>query len=112
MWQLDLRCTSTGVRSSKHGTSSRNCGVLSRNSAFGSLAAVPLLVTSLLLVTPLLSIAPAPSFAAESSSGAPDKSQIARAIDTVKADPNLATERTMRTLRWAGESQPRPSDAT
>ena len=78
----------------------------SRNSPVRSLA-----VGVLLLVTPLLLITPSPLFAAEPSSGAPDKSQIARAINTVKADPNLATERTIRTLRWAGESQPRPNDA-
>lgn len=28
--------------------------------------------------------------------------EIARAIETVKADPNLATERTIKTLRWTG----------
>jgi hypothetical protein len=57
-----------------------------------------------------------PLFAAGSSSPpassvqrGPDRSQIDRAIDTVKADPNLATERTIRTLRWADESRPRPS---
>jgi hypothetical protein len=72
---------------------------------------VLLLVTPLPFVTPLLLITPSSLFAAEPASRAPDKSQIARAIDTVKADPNLATERTMRTLRWAGESRPRPNDA-
>ena len=38
--------------------------------------------------------APAPA------SGGPDSAEIARAIETVKADPNLATERTIKTLRW------------
>jgi len=80
--------------------------VLSRNSAFRSPA-----VVVLLLVTPLLLIAPLPLFAAESAARPPDNLQIARAINTVKADPNLATERTMRTLRWAGESRPPPDDA-
>jgi len=37
---------------------------------------------------------------------APDQGEIARAIKIVKADPNLATERTIRTLRWVGDSQP------
>jgi Domain of unknown function (DUF4129) len=40
---------------------------------------------------------------------APDRHEIARAIEIVKADPNLATERTIRTLRWVGDSQPPPS---
>jgi hypothetical protein len=73
-------------------------------------------VVALLLITSLLLIAPASLFAADASSKpaqseprAPDQSQIARAIATVKADPNLATERTMRTLRWVTESRPQPS---
>jgi uncharacterized protein DUF4129 len=32
----------------------------------------------------------------------PTAEQIARAIEKVKADPNLATERTIKTLRWKG----------
>jgi hypothetical protein len=74
-------------------------------------------MVALLLIAPLLFIAPAPLFADPASSRptqgvarAPDESQIARAIDTVKADPNLATERTVRTLKWTSESQPPPSD--
>jgi len=61
---------------------------------------------------------PAPLFAADSSSKpgqsgprAPDQSQIARALETVKADPNLAPEATVRTLKWVGESRPQSSDA-
>lgn len=78
----------------------------SRNRARGSLG-----IVALLLITALLLATPSPSFAAESSSRAPDQSQIARAIETVKADPNLATEKTIRTLRWVDESQPQPSGA-
>ena len=37
---------------------------------------------------------------AAGANGVPDKAEIARAIETVKADPNLATERTIKTLRW------------
>jgi hypothetical protein len=69
-------------------------------------------VVALLLITPLLLITSSPSFAAADSARAPDHSQIARAIDTVKADPNLATERTVRTLKWAaGESRPQSSSS-
>jgi hypothetical protein len=80
--------------------------VLSRNRDLGSLA-----VVALLLFTPVLLIAPSRSFAAADSASAPapDDTQIARAIRTVKADPNLATERTVRTLKWADESQPQSS---
>jgi hypothetical protein len=78
--------------------------VPSRNRARVSLAAV-----ALLLITPGLSITPSPSFATESSTRAPDESQIARAMEKVKTDPNLATEKTVRTLRWVDESQSQPS---
>lgn len=33
---------------------------------------------------------------------------IARAIEKTKADPNLATERTVKTMRWKDSSAPRP----
>jgi hypothetical protein len=36
------------------------------------------------------------------SAGQPTPEQIARAIEKVKADPDLATERTIKTLRWKG----------
>jgi hypothetical protein len=39
---------------------------------------------------------------------APDRDEIARALDTVKADPNLATERTIKTLRWKLSPPARP----
>jgi hypothetical protein len=82
--------------------------VLSRNRPLGSVA----VVVALLLITPWLLITPSPSFATADSAPAPDQSQIARAIDTVKADPNLATERTVRTLKWAAsESRPQSSSA-
>jgi hypothetical protein len=62
----------------------------------------------LLLVTaaPLSAAGPAPTTAQHG----PDRAEITRAIEVVKADPNLATERTIRTLKWADESQPAPDD--
>jgi hypothetical protein len=41
---------------------------------------------------------------------APGSAEIARAIETVKADPNLATERKIKTLRWnrTASKTPRP----
>ena len=39
----------------------------------------------------------------------PAPEEIARALETVKADPNLAPLRTIRILRWKGSSTPRPS---
>jgi hypothetical protein len=47
---------------------------------------------------PALAAQPAPA----SASSAPDRAAIDRAIESVKADPNLATERTIKTLRWKG----------
>jgi hypothetical protein len=35
----------------------------------------------------------------------PSEDEIVRAIDGVKADPNLATERTIRTLKWKTQRQ-------
>jgi hypothetical protein len=46
---------------------------------------------------------------AQPKAASPGPSEIARAIDTVKADPNLATERTIKTLRWKGSTESRPS---
>jgi Domain of unknown function (DUF4129) len=65
------------------------------------------------LATAVLLIAAAPLLANGPSSKPtlerlPDRAEIARAIDTVKADPNLATERTIRTLEWRDESKPTP----
>jgi hypothetical protein len=74
-------------------------------------------LVALLLAGAVLSIAPSLLFADAASSRpthsalrSPDEAQIARAIDTVKADPNLATERTVRTLKWTSESRPPPGD--
>jgi Domain of unknown function (DUF4129) len=42
------------------------------------------------------------------STAAPDRAEISRAIASVKADPNLATERTIKTLRWKAAAAQRP----
>jgi hypothetical protein len=39
----------------------------------------------------------------------PDRAEIARAIDAVRADPNFATERTIKTLRWKQHAAAAPS---
>jgi hypothetical protein len=80
--------------------------VPSRNRARRSLTVVALLLLAPLTTPLALSAGDSISGPIQSVPHAPDQAQIARAIETVKADPNLATERTMRTLRWAGESQP------
>ena len=46
---------------------------------------------------------------AQPKAGSPGPSEIARAISIVKADPNLATERTIKTLRWDGSTESKPS---
>jgi hypothetical protein len=38
----------------------------------------------------------------------PGRAEIARAIDAVKADPNLATERTIKMLRWRESTEAKP----
>jgi hypothetical protein len=51
----------------------------------------------------LIAAAPAPSGATQpgtATATTPDAAEIARAVETVKADPNLATDRTIKTLRW------------
>ena len=56
------------------------------------------------MLTALLIAAPRPVSAVQhqsaTSTDTPEPAEIARAIETVKADPNLATERTIKTLRW------------
>ena len=41
---------------------------------------------------------------------APTDAEVGRAIDTVKADPNLSAIRTIKTLRWKDRAAPRPTD--
>jgi hypothetical protein len=77
--------------------------VLSRISA-----RIPVTAAMLLLVTAApLWAAPAPAAGGAAQQG-PDRAEVARAINIVKADPNLATERTVRTLRWVDNSNPTP----
>lgn len=65
----------------------------------------------LLLVTgaPLWAAEPA-SRAGEMPQRGPNRAEITRAIKSVEADPNLAPERTIRTLRWVTKSDPAPED--
>jgi hypothetical protein len=63
-------------------------------------------------VAMLLAAAPAAAPPAQrdaASTPAWDRAEIARAIDAVKADPNLATEKTIKTLRWKSSPSTRPS---
>jgi Domain of unknown function (DUF4129) len=75
--------------------------VPSRNSARWSLAAAALL---LIVSAPAL-VAASPARPVSSPTGAPNEKEIASALRTVKADPNLAPERTIRGLRWARGSE-------
>ena len=58
------------------------------------------MVAAMLIGTALPGLAAQPTSRGVSS--APDRAAIDRAIESVKADPNLATERTIKTLRWKG----------
>jgi hypothetical protein len=68
---------------------------------------------SALLVALLMAATPQPPAAAQAPATAPAQSpgaaEIARAIDAVKADPNLATERTIKTLRWKSSAPSEPA---
>jgi hypothetical protein len=70
-----------------------------------------LAVAALLLITALpLSAAGASGASVPSGNSAPDRAEIARALETVKADPNLAAERTIRSLHWAHKSDSDPGE--
>jgi len=61
------------------------------------------IVVGLLLIGATLEVSAAlPQ--AHPATGQADRAEIARALDAVKADPNLATERTIKTLRWKPSS--------
>src|SRR5262249_13701967 len=49
--------------------------------------------------------------AAQPDGHAPNRIEIARAVAIVKADPNLATEHKVRTLRWVDETHPATHDS-
>jgi hypothetical protein len=67
-----------------------------------NLARVRVAVLALLLLAPATGIESAPARAEQ-----PGQQEIARALEIVKADPNLAPLRTIRILRWRGSSTPR-----
>lgn len=61
---------------------------------------------ALAVVLALLAAWPSP---AQRLADAPDEQVIDSAVQEVRADPNLATERTIKTLRWKGSGENRPS---
>jgi hypothetical protein len=75
--------------------------------AFSVKAAIAAAILAVLLIgttVPALAAQPPPRDVAS----APDRAEIDRAIASVKADPNLATDRTIKTLRWKGATQKGP----
>ena len=60
-------------------------------------------IVALLMTAPVRATAVQPDAATRPTAG-----DIERAIAIVKADPNLATERTIKTLRWTGSTLKRP----
>jgi hypothetical protein len=79
--------------------------VLSRLKARAHAATVLLLITA----APLGAAGPAPG-AGETTQRGPDRAEVTRAIKIVEADPNLAPERTIQTLRWVTQSDPAPTN--
>jgi hypothetical protein len=67
-----------------------------------NLATVRAAVLAMLLVASSAWIESAPARAEQ-----PGQAEISSALETVKTDPNLATLRTIRILRWKGSSTPR-----
>jgi Domain of unknown function (DUF4129) len=65
-------------------------------------------VAAVLLAMPV-GASPVPQQPVRVNAERPGRQEIARAIDTVKADPNLTSERTIRILRWKDSSAPAPS---
>jgi hypothetical protein len=59
-----------------------------------------LAIAALLMAVVSLGASPVERQSLPANSEPPGPAEIARAIETVKADPNLATDRTIRTLRW------------
>jgi hypothetical protein len=72
----------------------------------------PLVLALWLLLALAPAVAVAQPAASSSPTGAPTDVEIAQALEKVKADPNLATERTVRMLRWKDGAQPqqKPTD--
>lgn len=59
------------------------------------------------LVAALLSATASAVYAASQPAGPPPSPvEIAKALDTVKKDPNLSTEMTIKSLRWTGKKKP------
>ena len=44
---------------------------------------------------------------ARDTAGSPDRAEIARALETIKSDPNLAAQRTIKTLQWRQSTEPK-----
>jgi hypothetical protein len=61
------------------------------------------------LLTAVLSLAvPVRQQSVHAQGVSPGQAEIARAVDAVKADPNLANERTIKMLRWRGSTESKP----
>lgn len=60
-----------------------------------------------MMLSPGIAFVQQPAMQDESES--PGQAEIARALEKVKADPNLATERTIKTLRWKDSTPKKPS---
>ena len=58
------------------------------------------------LITTMLLLATHPAAGAQSDQ--PTEQAITEAVEQLKADPNLASERTTRILRWVGGDDPEP----
>lgn len=74
---------------------------------------LPATVLALVVAAPPIVVPPASVLAAAGQTGQADRAgsppsavEIAKAVETVKKDPNLSTEMTIKTLRWIGKRKP------
>lgn len=66
-------------------------------------------MAAVLMAALSIGAAPVQQESAEATAETFSRAEIARALETVKADPNLATERTIKMLRWKDSTEARPS---
>jgi hypothetical protein len=69
-------------------------------------------MATVLMAAVSLRAAPLEQQSAQGTTESPGHAEIARAINTVKADPNLATERTIKMLRWRDSTEAKPPSGT
>jgi hypothetical protein len=71
---------------------------------------LPATAAAVVIATLSLAAAPLQEKSVRSNAATPSHADIERALERVEADPNLATERTIKTLRWKTSGETKPSE--